>query len=222
MEAINHSMNIVPTSPNSGTKRKEINNSSDSNNVLNSKRKSPRFSSKITPKSSEEFDYSSRRKLLFNNMAPNPNSIVYSSSSEYSGEYNLYILKDSVKGFSVYSSDFIPANRFICQYSGELLTESEAFQRNSLYSSESTNRTDACYLYYFSMGNKTYCIDSTVDNTNFNCESEINNNNFIDMRFGYAPYLNHSRINFNLIPLRKGIQIRITILIILIINPELK
>lgn len=220
------------TPPNSGRKRKspsskgsaknhvenDSNQSIDTNHNYNNSgsstdsstnstiitRRSPRSSRKACSSFSSDYIYetyfpSVNRTLSFSNPPPDVNTIIYSEKSQFSGEYNLYIVTDSLKGFCVYSSDYIPANSYICEYAGELLTEAEATLRNINYSINSVNRTDACYLYYFACGNKTYCIDSTVDNSNFTAE----NPNSLDMRFGYAPYLNHSRIHCNITPLKK-------------------
>jgi SET domain-containing protein len=181
-------------------------------------RKSPRLAA-------AEVNYNSnvQRKLSFlTSIAAFPAipvDIIYDKCNEYLGKYALYIVRDPVKGFSVYSSEFIPVHSMVAEYAGELLSQQEADKRSQQYSKESTQKFDTCYMFYFTMASKVYCIDATVNNKSITTENANNNSNdsdngsrhqgngsnknSIDMKWGYSPYFNHSRYENNLIPIKK-------------------
>ena len=66
----------------------------------------------------------------------------------------------TIKGRGVYTTKKFLRNDYIVEYAGELLTQSEAKQRENLYG---CNHHIGCYMYYFKWGEKVFCVDATEE-----------------------------------------------------------
>lgn len=65
-----------------------------------------------------------------------------------------------VRGRGVFTTKKFFRNDYIVEYAGELLTQSEARQRETLYG---RNHKIGCYMYYFKWGEKVFCVDATEE-----------------------------------------------------------
>ena len=82
------------------------------------------------------------------------------------------------KGYGIVATARIAKGSFVCEYVGELLSPEEADEREEAY--EARGDVHSSYMYYFRSGERTHCIDATVDNGR------------------YGRLINHSKSNANL------------------------
>jgi histone-lysine N-methyltransferase SETD8 len=80
----------------------------------------------------------------------------------------------------VCNEDVIPAGKFICEYAGELLSREDGEKREAEYKEKGESMS---YLYFFTDGNKEWCVDATEEDENL----------------GYGRLFNHSRLNPNMV-----------------------
>ncbi|CAF1626222.1 unnamed protein product [Rotaria magnacalcarata] len=66
----------------------------------------------------------------------------------------------TIRGRGVYATRKFFRNDYIVEYAGELLTQHEARQRESLYG---RNHNIGCYMYYFRWGERVFCVDATEE-----------------------------------------------------------
>jgi len=66
----------------------------------------------------------------------------------------------TIRGRGVYTTKKFFRNDYIVEYAGELLTQTEAKQRETLYG---RNHNIGCYMYYFKWGEKVFCVDATEE-----------------------------------------------------------
>ncbi|CAF0799109.1 unnamed protein product [Rotaria sp. Silwood1] len=66
----------------------------------------------------------------------------------------------TIKGRGVYTTKKFFRNDYIVEYAGELVTQSEAKKRETLYG---RNHDIGCYMYYFKWGEKVFCVDATEE-----------------------------------------------------------
>mmetsp|Transcript_7105 Transcript_7105/g.11208 ORF Transcript_7105/g.11208 Transcript_7105/m.11208 type:complete len:411 (+) Transcript_7105:96-1328(+) len=122
---------------------------------------------------------------------PEPNSIITSDALQHAKYclehcppttllFKLERFEDAVKGVGVKAGEDILAGQYVCEYSGELITEKEAQRREV----EDYQCQTHCYMYFFACGTKRWCIDST------SCPEEVH---------GIGRLINHN-INGNLLP----------------------
>ena len=65
-----------------------------------------------------------------------------------------------IRGRGVFTTKRFFRNDYIVEYAGELLTQIEARQRETLYG---RNHKIGCYMYYFKWGEKVFCVDATEE-----------------------------------------------------------
>eukprot|EP01111_Echinosteliopsis_oligospora_P012923 TRINITY_DN4508_c0_g1_i4.p2 TRINITY_DN4508_c0_g1~~TRINITY_DN4508_c0_g1_i4.p2 ORF type:complete len:121 (+),score=30.76 TRINITY_DN4508_c0_g1_i4:129-491(+) len=80
------------------------------------------------------------------------------------------------------AAEDIPTGRFICEYTGEIISEEEAIKREDDYSLNCADETMACYMYFFQHAKKVMCVDATSP----------------EKAPGYGRLINHSRKGGNL------------------------
>lgn len=66
------------------------------------------------------------------------------------------------KGRGVITTKKVCRGDFVLEYCGELISTEEAKKRELNYA---TNENVGCYMYYFTHGNKQYCVDATKETT---------------------------------------------------------
>lgn len=76
----------------------------------------------------------------------------------------------TIRGRGVYTTKKFFRNDYIVEYAGELITQIEARQRESLYG---RNHNIGCYMYYFKWGEKVYCVDATEETGRLGLSNEI-------------------------------------------------
>lgn len=67
--------------------------------------------------------------------------------------YDIKVVHLEDKGRGVVSSNYIPKGTFICEYSGQLLTNEEALKQEQEYEH---NHSIGCYMYYFMYKGEKY------------------------------------------------------------------
>jgi histone-lysine N-methyltransferase SETD8 len=80
----------------------------------------------------------------------------------------------------VCDEDMIPAGSFICEYAGDLLSREDGEKRETEYKEKGESLS---YLYFFTDGNKEWCVDATRE----------------DVNLGYGRLFNHSRLRPNMV-----------------------
>lgn len=115
--------------------------------------------------------------------------LFYDKKSEYSGKYPIYIRTDTNLYINAYAAEHIPAQAYVCEYAGEIITMDEAERRFIQYS----QKEDQLYcLLYIQLKDKIFVIDNQIPN--------IRNESPSEFRFGYCRYIYHSISKDNLYP----------------------
>lgn len=80
------------------------------------------------------------------------------------------------KGRAVFAESEIMKDDFVVEYKGELVTSKVARSREELYEGD---RSKGCYMFYFKVDGKRYCIDATEEDNSIGriINHSINNAN---------------------------------------------
>eukprot|EP00455_Lapot_gusevi_P015048 TRINITY_DN17596_c0_g3_i2.p1 TRINITY_DN17596_c0_g3~~TRINITY_DN17596_c0_g3_i2.p1 ORF type:complete len:212 (+),score=30.53 TRINITY_DN17596_c0_g3_i2:150-785(+) len=111
-----------------------------------------------------------------------------------SEDFDLEIFHHPEKGRSVRTKEAIPCGKYVCEYRGELLSGNALKQRQELYKSPAFAHV-GCFMFYFRHDSRLMCLDATLTDGNSSQPSASP-----DPRFGFGRLINHSRVDFNLIP----------------------
>lgn len=87
----------------------------------------------------------------------------------------------TVRGRGVYTTKKFFRNDYIVEYAGELLTQAQAKQRETVYG---RNHNIGCYMYYFRWGEKVFCVDATEETSRLGSyPARLQRTGMLDVRF---------------------------------------
>jgi histone-lysine N-methyltransferase SETD8 len=75
-------------------------------------------------------------------------------------ESGLEVKRVVTKGRGVFATSSFARGQFVCEYAGEILSYSQALQREAKYGQ---NPSIGCYMYFFEHKSKSYCVDATAE-----------------------------------------------------------
>ncbi|ELA41996.1 uncharacterized protein VICG_01013 [Vittaforma corneae ATCC 50505] len=96
------------------------------------------------------------------------------------------ICKSSKHGLGLFAEEFVPANSFVVEYTGELITDKEAERRGNFYEMNKLSylfnavfqHSDCLYsIDSFFMGNKSRFINHSVSNANLKSKILVSHGN---------------------------------------------
>ena len=76
---------------------------------------------------------------------------------------SLYIKETQEYGRGVYSNSIIFPGDFICEYKGDLITYTEALNREKKYGNSPFRNRNGCYIFFFKHLEKTVAVDATEE-----------------------------------------------------------
>ena len=71
------------------------------------------------------------------------------------------------KGRGVFATRTIAKGEFVCEYTGELLTEAESNVRALEYDFTDNDCEKGCYMFWFKHGKEWFCLDASKDDGSF-------------------------------------------------------
>merc|ERR1712048_715956 len=104
----------------------------------------------------------------------NPFAICSNLGCTHGQNKKLWIGKSEVHGFGCFAGELIKCNEYICEYLGEIISQSEADRRGQVYDAQNVS-------YLFNL-NEEYCVDATRKGNKFkfanhsispNCRAKI-------------------------------------------------